>query len=202
MNRCRSGNDPVVRTFALEMRDILRDTHDGPLPGRHVEFRVTCPGGAFDLRKEQIARGLASDEVEVVIPPRQNPVGEDQQIRVNRIGPDLLLSELQDAPYLGRTGEIRDDAQIDLSSGLAVSAPGPRSSPPPDHGTTITPVQVVELELGPGRRVRWHGRLLTDEVREQPAGNENPWAGSRYPVRAGAGEQHCRFAGTIGAGRN
>ena len=137
----------------------------------------------------------------LVIPPRQNAVGEDQQIRTDRLGTDRLSSELQDAPYLARAREIGEGAQIDLSFRLCVSSPAPRFSPPPRHGATSTPVQVVKFELGLGRRVRPHGRLPADEIGKQTAGSQVTGASSRHAISAGAGEQHRRLAGTIGTGQ-
>ena len=171
-------------------------------PEDHVELGVACFVCAVDLREQQIARGLAADEIQVVISPRQNAVGEDKQVRADRLRPDLLSSELQNAAHLGRTGEIREGAQINLSFGLAVPSSAPRPPPSPDHGTTIALVQVMKLELGFGRRVRSHGWLLADEVGEQSAGSEVPRVAPRHAVGAGTGEQHRRLAGSIRAGQN
>ena len=188
-----------------EFRDVLGDAQDAAFSRGHVELRVAR--GAVQVGEEQIPGGTIADHRQVPVPPRQDAVGEDQEFGAQSPGLELLSSELENAPDLGRVREIGEGAKIDFPLGLPASlashvASAPRLTAPPDHGHPVTAVHVVEFELSPAHRIREISRSPIREIGEQARGRELPRAPAGDTVGARTREKHGGLAAPIRPGQH
>ena len=118
-----------------------------------MEFRVAGLLRTAELREKQIVGGCRTDDRKVAVAPRQDPVCEDQEVRFDSLGLELLAAKLQDASDLRGVRKISKGPKVNSSFRLPSSlstheATAPGLSPSPNHGQALSAVEVVELQLG------------------------------------------------------